>query len=61
MKKIFKILKSFVIAGFTIFTFNMLVIPLNIYIPINFFTIIFTMAFGIMSLPFFSILIMFFI
>ena len=61
MKILFNILKKFVISGFTIFAFNMMISPLNIVIPINLFTIGFTMIFGLLSLPFFSIIIMFFI
>lgn len=61
MKKIFNILKSLVFSGFTLFAFNMMVRPLNIIIPINVVTIFFTLIFGVLALPFFSILIMFFI
>lgn len=60
MKILFNILKKFVIAGFTIFVFNLMVSPLNFVIPINIITIVFTMIFGLLALPFFSILIMFF-
>ena len=61
MKLLFNILKRLVFSGFTLFAFNMMVRPLNFIIPINVFTIIFTSIFGILALPFFSILIMFFI
>lgn len=61
MKLLYIALKKFVTAGFTIFAFNMMINPLNIVIPINLFTVIFTAIFGLLSLPFFSILIMFFI
>lgn len=61
MKQIFNILKKLVLSGFTLFAFNIMVSPLNIIIPINVFTIIFTSIFGILALPFFSILIMFFL
>lgn len=61
MKLLFNIIKKIVFSGFTLFTFNMMVKPLNFVIPINLFTILFTTIFGIMALPFFSILILFFI
>lgn len=61
MKFIFKIVKKFVISGFTLFAFNTMISPLNIVIPINLFTISFTAMFGLLALPFFSILIMFFL
>lgn len=61
MKLSFNILKKLVFSGFTLFAFNMMVRPLNFVIPINLVTIIFVSIFGIMALPFFSVLIMFFI
>lgn len=61
MKYLFKILKRVVTGGLSLFTFNMMIAPFNIVIPINLFTIGFTAIFGILSLPFFSILIMYFV
>ena len=61
MKILFNLIKKIVISGFTLFAFNMMVSPLDFVIPINLFTIVFTFVFGIMALPFFSILIIFFI
>lgn len=61
MNKIFYIFKKVVLSGFTIFAFNLMIRPLNFLIPINVFTVIFTAIFGILSLPFFSVLIMFFL
>ena len=61
MKFVLKFIKSFFKAGFTLFAFNLMIIPLNIVIPINLFTIFFTSIFGLLSLPFFSILLMFFL
>ena len=61
MKFLFKFIKKIVVSGFTLFTFNMMIAPLNIVIPINLFTIGFTCVFGLLSLPFFSILIMYFV
>ena len=61
MNKILKIVKKIVLSGFTLFAFNLMVSPLNFLIPINIFTVIFTAIFGILSLPFFSVLIMFYL
>lgn len=61
MNLIFKIVKRLFTSAFTLFAFNLMINPLNIVIPINLFTIIFTSIFGLLSLPFFSILIMFYL
>lgn len=61
MNKILKVVKKIVLSGFTLFAFNLMVSPLNFLIPINIFTVIFTAIFGILSLPFFSVLIMFYL
>lgn len=61
MNKILKVVKKIVLSGFTLFAFNLMISPLNFLIPINSFTVIFTAIFGILSLPFFSILIMFYL
>lgn len=61
MNFILNILKKIVISGFTLFAFNMMVRPFNFIIPINMITILFTTIFGIMALPFFSVVILFFI
>ena len=61
MNLILNILKKIVISGFTLFAFNMMVTPFNFIIPINMITILFTTIFGIMALPFFSIIILFFL
>lgn len=61
MNKILKVVKKIVLSGFTLFAFNLMISPLNFLIPINTFTIVFTSVFGILSLPFFSILIMFYL
>lgn len=61
MKKIFNFVKKIVLGGFTLFAFNIMVSPLNINIPINVITILFVAFFGLMSLPFFSILLLFFL
>lgn len=61
MNLIFKIIKKVFTALFTLFAFNMMINPLNIVIPINIYTIFITVVFGLMALPFFSILIMFYL
>ena len=61
MNKILKVVKTSVLSGVTRFAFNLMVSPLNFLIPINTFTVIFTAIFGILSLPFFSVLIMFYL
>lgn len=61
MKSIFNIIKKIFVTGFTIITFNFMIVPFNIVIPINLFTLMFTYIFGLLALPFFSILIMYFI
>lgn len=60
MYKIYEILKRIVSSSFMLFTYNVMVSPLNFVIPINLYTILFTTIFGILALPFFSILILFF-
>lgn len=60
MKIIIKILKKIVLAGFTLILFNMMVSPLNFVIPINIITILFGTVFGMISIPFFATLLIFF-
>ena len=61
MKLLFNVMKKIVFSGFTLFVFNIMVKPLNFIIPINVFTLIFISVFGIMALPFFSIIILYFL
>lgn len=61
MKKIYETLKRIIISAFTLFAFNIMIVPLDFVIPINMFTVIFTAFFGILSLPFFSVLLIFFL
>ena len=61
MNLILNIFKKIVLSGFTLFAFNMMVRPFNFIISINIITILFVSVFGIMALPFFSIIILFFI
>ena len=61
MKLIYKFVKNFVKSGFTLFAFNIMINPLNIVIPINLFTVLFTTFFGLIALPFFFFFLMFFL
>ncbi len=61
MKYIFKIFKKFIYSAFTLFFFNVMIIPLNVNIGINIITILFISFFGLISLPFFLILSLYFI
>ena len=59
IRKIFNILKKFILAVLFIYTYNKLTLPLNIYIPINIFTVLFVGICGIpsiLSLILFSLL-----
>lgn len=60
MNLILNIIRKIVISGFTLFAFNMMVRPFNFIIPINVITVLFITVFGIMAMPFFSIIILFF-
>ena len=61
MKYIFKILKKFIYSAFTLFFFNIMIIPLNVNIGINIITILFISFFGFISLPFFLLFFLYFI
>ena len=60
MKKIYKLLKKIVLSGLTIFAFNIMAKPLNFVIPINVVTVSFMTISGLIFLPFFAIIILFF-
>ena len=59
IKKIYKIIKKVVIAGFLLYAYNMIMAPLNLLIPINIFTVIITAIFGILAIPFLVIILLF--
>lgn len=61
MKFLFKFIKKIVISCFTIIAFNLMVVPLNFALPINFVSILFFIFFGFISIPFFAILILYFL
>ena len=50
MYKLIKLLKKFIISAFFIYGYNLLAQPLNIIIPLNFFTIIYVVLFGVPGL-----------
>jgi hypothetical protein len=60
VKKIVQCIKKIVLAGFTLFIFNIMISPLNIVLPINIITVFFVSVFGIIALPFFTLILMFF-
>jgi hypothetical protein len=60
LKKIFHYIKKVILAGFTLFIFNLMISPLNIILPINLITVFFVSIFGIISLPFLTLMLIFF-
>ena len=60
MKFIFNTIKKIIFAAFSLYVFNLMILPFNIVIPINIITILFTTIFGLISLPFFTVLLIFF-
>lgn len=56
VKKIYNLIKKVIIAIFMLYAFNVMVSPINIIIPINIVTVLFGSFFGIFSIPFLVIL-----
>ncbi len=50
MSKIFKILRKILVGAFLIYGYNVLAQPLNLPIPLNFFTIGYVAIFGVTGL-----------
>ena len=50
LKKIFDIFKKFILAVLLIYAYNKMALPLNIFIPMNVFTILMVMFCGIPSI-----------
>ena len=50
LKKIFDIFKKFILAVLLIYAYNKMALPLNIFIPMNVFTILLVMSCGIPSI-----------
>lgn len=56
VKKLYNLIKKVIIAIFMLYAFNVMVSPINIIIPINIVTVLFGSFFGIFSIPFLVIL-----
>ena len=50
LKKIFNMFKKFILAVLLIYAYNKMALPLNMYIPMNVFTILMVMFCGIPSI-----------
>lgn len=50
LKKIFNVFKKFILAVLLIYAYNKMTLPLNLYIPMNIFTILLVMVCGIPSI-----------
>ena len=50
MPRIIKLVKKFILSVFFIYGYNMLAQPLGIIIPLNIFTILYVMMFGVLGL-----------
>ncbi len=50
LKKIFDVFKKFILAVLLIYAYNKMVLPLNMFIPMNVFTILLVMFCGIPSI-----------
>ncbi len=55
VNKLFFIIKRFIFSVLIIYAFNMIVFPMGIIIPMNIFTIITTMIFGLPAIIGFSL------
>ena len=49
-KKIFNIIKKFIVAVLLIYAYNKMALPLDLFIPMNLFTILLVTLFGIPSI-----------
>lgn len=56
LKKIFKILRRIVVAGFILYGYNLMASPLDLMIPINVITVVVICLFGIPAIPFLALL-----
>lgn len=50
LKKIFHIIKKFIVAALLMYAYNKMALPLDIFIPINIFTILLVTLCGIPSI-----------
>ena len=56
MKNVISFLKSFVVAPFILYVFNLMAVGLDLFIPINVFTVVIV---GLLKIPGFIMLIIF--
>ncbi len=56
LKKIFALIKKVVLGGFILYAYNLMAAPLNLLIPINFFTLGVIGVFGISAIPFLALI-----
>ncbi|MGN0993398.1 MAG: pro-sigmaK processing inhibitor BofA family protein [Bacilli bacterium] len=56
MKNVINFLKSFVVAPFILYVFNLMAVGLDLFIPINVFTVVIV---GLLKIPGFIMLIIF--
>jgi hypothetical protein len=59
LKKIFKLFKRVILAGFVLYGYNLMAAPLNLLIPINPVTILLICLFGIPAIPFLALILVF--
>ena len=59
IRKIFKIIKKVIFSFLLIYSYNLIAVPINVTIPINFITIFYTTVLGIPA--FLSIIVLLFI
>ena len=50
LKKIFNLIKKFIVAVLLIYAYNKMALPLDLFIPMNLFTILLVTLFGIPSI-----------
>ncbi len=58
IKKIIRTLRKTIIAGFMLYAYNVIAAPLNLFIPINVYTILITTIFGVIAIPFLLLLVL---
>ena len=50
LKKVFKVVKKITVSFFLLYAYNMIIEPLNLIIPINVFTLLSIVIFGVPAL-----------
>lgn len=56
IKKILIFLRRIIIGGFILYAYNLMVVPLNLLIPINLYTLGLVGIFGISAIPFLALI-----